>query len=320
MNSFAFDYNSRQKLQGLNFSDFITYQLAVPAKDAIFRSAIFLSPRVLELSYTSWDLELLAQDCGWVGPPFRWDEARRFLIRCELDAAFFHLYLPADEHGDWRPARRAHGCPRDETPEQLAELKRHFPTPRDAVDYIMETFPIVKRKDIQKYGDYRTKLVILDIYDRMQTAIATGEPYQTLLDPPPGDPRATHLPKGQRRPAGEAYELTDLLNLDLAGDTIPVRVTDAAGETEDMPFRFLIPEDPLPDRNQVVIVRHPELRQGDANRPIAVGKFLWSRQQDMQTGEPIVTLTLRGFGPTTSLQLLEADWKDFRPLAVAVHH
>ena len=34
-----------------------------------------------------------ACDCGWSGPPFRWDEERRFLLRCELDAAFFHLYL-----------------------------------------------------------------------------------------------------------------------------------------------------------------------------------------------------------------------------------
>ncbi len=53
----------------------------------------------------------------------------------------------------------------------------------------METFPIVKSKDIQKHGDCRTKLQILDIYDRMQQAIDTGEPCQTLLDPPPADPR-----------------------------------------------------------------------------------------------------------------------------------
>jgi len=64
----------------------------------------------------------------------------------------------------------------------------------------METFPIVKRKDIQKCGDYRTKLVILDIYDKMQTAIVTGEPYQTLLDPPPGDPRCCHPAGAEAHP------------------------------------------------------------------------------------------------------------------------
>jgi hypothetical protein len=114
---------------------------------------------------------------------------------CELDAAFFHLYLPSDANGDWRPARRSEGAVHDETPEQLAEIKRHFPTPRDAVAYIMETFPIVKRKDEQKHGEYRTKRVILEIYDAMQEAIRTGQPYQTCLDPPPADPRCCHPPQ-----------------------------------------------------------------------------------------------------------------------------
>ncbi len=56
----------------------------------------------------------------------------------------------------------------------------------------METFPIVKRKDVASHGEYRTKRVILDIYDAMQRAIDTGEPYQTPLDPPPADPRVAH--------------------------------------------------------------------------------------------------------------------------------
>ena len=33
-----------------------------------------------------------AADLGDEGPPFRWDEERRFAMRAELDAAFFHLY------------------------------------------------------------------------------------------------------------------------------------------------------------------------------------------------------------------------------------
>ena len=90
------------------------------------------------------------KDCGYSGPPFRWDEERRFLLRCELDAAYFHLY----------------GIGRDDA------------------DYILETFPIVKRKDEQVHGEYRTKRVILDIYDAMQQAMETGTPYHTRLDPP----------------------------------------------------------------------------------------------------------------------------------------
>ena len=59
----------------------------------------------------------------------------------------------------------------------------------------METFPIVKRKDEQQHGEYRTKRVILEMYDAMQRAIDTGEPYQTRLDPPPADPRCCHPPR-----------------------------------------------------------------------------------------------------------------------------
>ena len=47
------------------------------------------------------------------------------LVRCELDAAYFHLY----------------------------DIER------DEVDSAMETFPIVRRKNEQKYGEYRLRLV-----------------------------------------------------------------------------------------------------------------------------------------------------------------
>ena len=68
----------------------------------------------------------------------------------------------------------------------------NLPTPRHAVDHIMETFPIVKRKDIEAHGTYRTKDTILSIYDDMAEAIRTGKPYKTRLDPPPADPSCRH--------------------------------------------------------------------------------------------------------------------------------
>lgn len=52
----------------------------------------------------------------------------------------------------------------------------------------MDTFPIVKRKDEAKHGTYRTKDTILQIYDALAESIASGHPYQTLLNPPPADP------------------------------------------------------------------------------------------------------------------------------------
>lgn len=56
------------------------------------------------------------------------------------------------------------------------------------MDYIIETFPIVRRKDEQAHGEYRTRRVILETYDEMAEAIRTGQPYQTRLKPPPGPP------------------------------------------------------------------------------------------------------------------------------------
>ncbi len=209
-NSFCFDYVARGKTAGNHITDYIIRQLPVLPPASYVQACSWshefsstrewLLPRLLELTYTAWDLEPFAQDYGWSGPPFRWDEERRFLLRCELDAAFFHLYLPASTDDQWKPARIAEGAVRDETDAELAELKRHFPTPRDAVSYIMDTFPIVRRKDEEKWGECRTKRVILEIYDSMAEAIRTGQPYQTCLDPPPADPRCCHPPKEVQAP------------------------------------------------------------------------------------------------------------------------
>lgn len=139
--------------------------------DHALRVADWLLPRVLELTYTAWDLEAFGRDVGWAGPPFRWDAARRALLRAELDAAFFHLY----------------GLSRDDT------------------DYILDTFPIVRKNDEKAHGEYRTKRLILEAYDAMAVAARSGQPYTTPLDPPPADPRAAHDPA--TRPAW-APELT----------------------------------------------------------------------------------------------------------------
>jgi hypothetical protein len=190
LTTFGFDYFVRQKMGGVNLSFFLVAQLPVLIPSVFFQPfpsqgspcslRDWLLTRVLELTYTAWDLELFAKDCGYDGPPFRWDEERRFLLRCELDAAFFHLYLGTDS--EWKE-------------KGSKELMGNFPTPRHAVDYIMDTFPIVKRKDEQQYGSYRTKDKILEIYNNMTESIRTGKPYQTILDPPPADPSVAHPPR-----------------------------------------------------------------------------------------------------------------------------
>jgi len=138
---------------------------------------------------------LFAQNCGRSGPPFRWDEERRFLLRCELDAALLYLYLGPEIEAILPDGSVALGWR-----QQPAALTQAFPTPRTAAGYIMDTFPIVKRKDEAKFnGDHRTKRVILEIYDALAASMSTGKAYQTRLDPPPADSRCCHPAKEQAR-------------------------------------------------------------------------------------------------------------------------
>jgi hypothetical protein len=158
MSSFAFDFVTRKKVPYLHVNFFILMQLPVIPVDHYNRCGeIFLDSTVvqrvakstLELFYNAYDLKPFAEDV-WselypdtaarppLPEPFIWDEDRRFKIRCELDAMYFHLY----------------GINRDD------------------VDYILETFPIIKRKDIAQYGEYHTKNLILEIYDEMARRMA----------------------------------------------------------------------------------------------------------------------------------------------------
>jgi hypothetical protein len=171
--SFALDYAARQKVGGTSLKYFTMKQFPVLAPNTYYAGTLwqqgtvlrdFILPRVLELTYTAWDLNPFARDVGYNGPPFRWDPARRFLLRAELDAAFFHLY----------------GLSRD-----------------DAA-YILGTFHIVKKSDEKAHGEYRTRRVILEIYDAMAEAARTGVLYATRLDPPPADPRVAHPQQAAR--------------------------------------------------------------------------------------------------------------------------
>jgi hypothetical protein len=60
------------------------------------------------------------------------------------------------------------------------------------VEYILDSYRILRDKDQERHGEYRTKRVVLEIFDEMSQAMQTRQPYQTRLNPPPGDPRAAH--------------------------------------------------------------------------------------------------------------------------------
>ncbi|GGR26301.1 Eco57I restriction-modification methylase domain-containing protein [Streptomyces roseolus] len=159
LSSYVCDYVLRQKLGGVNLSFNYFEQIPVPLLATVLVHQEFMRKRGLELAFVTRELEPFARDLGDTGAPFVWDEDRRTIIRAELDALFFHLY----------------GIDRDD------------------VAYILDTFPIVKRKDEAKYGTYRTKDLILAEYDRMAAAgvsltnpLVDGENYTSTLTPPPG--------------------------------------------------------------------------------------------------------------------------------------
>ena len=140
--TFVFDYIARQKIGGTHLTYSYLKQLPVlppAAYDAPCpwspgqTVGQWILPRVLELTYTSHDLAPFARDCGHEGPPFRWDPDRRFHLRCELDAAYFHLY----------------GVNREDA------------------EYILDTFPVTRKNEERQFGEYRTARTVMQEYDRI---------------------------------------------------------------------------------------------------------------------------------------------------------
>jgi len=171
--SFVLDFAARQKLGSVHVNFFLIQQFPIFPPDRYTPDIIeMIAPKVIELTYTAWDIKAFADDLwreaegplraalkrqwdenvaetdgghsgaeppswaeispdGFPYSPFKWHEERRARLRAELDAIYAHLY----------------GVTREE------------------LEYILETFPIIKRKDIERYGSYRTKEMILRYYD-----------------------------------------------------------------------------------------------------------------------------------------------------------
>lgn len=174
-NSLIFDYATRQKLAGTTLNFFYLKQLPALPPDAYTEPDLFfIIPRVLELVYTAWDLEAFVREvwqecprelrqeitrrwqecCGRSPkvdpesesiPPFRWNSERRTLIRAELDAYYAKLY----------------GLTRDEL--------RYILDPTDVLgpDFPGETFRVLKEKEERHYGEYRTRRLVLEAWDKL---------------------------------------------------------------------------------------------------------------------------------------------------------
>jgi len=184
-NALPFDYIVRQKIAGTHLSDYITRQLPVLSHNTYTSLDIcFVAPRVLELVYTCWDIQAFADDVwrdsdetlrqlirtqweenkaamgshefnppeeadipedGIPLPPFKWDEDRRAQIRAELDAYYALLY----------------GLTRDEL--------RYILDPKDVYgpDFPGETFRVLKEKEEKRFGEYRTRRLVLEAFDKL---------------------------------------------------------------------------------------------------------------------------------------------------------
>lgn len=184
-NSIPFDYITRQKASGANLNIFKVRQLPVPSPIVLINHARNLLQKVIELTFTSWDIKAFADDVwkeadeamreaiqqqwnenraatgghtwsppewcetdpeGCPLPPFKWDEERRATLKAELDAIYAKLY----------------GL----TTEEL----RYILDPQDVYgpDFPGETFRVLKEKEIRKYGEYRTKRLVMEAWERME--------------------------------------------------------------------------------------------------------------------------------------------------------
>jgi hypothetical protein len=173
LQSFAFDYVVRQKTAQPSLPIGVIEESAFPAPPQldetlrkIGESRSWILDRVVELSYTAWDLQSWAESLGYAGPPFLWDEDRRSLLRAELDALFFHVF----------------GLSREDS------------------EHILNTFPIVREDELNRFGEYRTSRLAMDRFDAMAEAIEGGRSYESILTPPPVDPTLRHAAQAAGRP------------------------------------------------------------------------------------------------------------------------
>jgi hypothetical protein len=145
LSSLTLDYIARQKVGGTHLTYGFLNQFAIP--HAIPQHDLeFIVPRVLELTYTSHSMRPFAEDLGYSGPPFAWNEERRALLRAELDAKIARLY----------------GLDRNQL--------RYILDPEEVMGkgYPSETFRVLKKNEVAKYGEYRTRRLVLDAWDRME--------------------------------------------------------------------------------------------------------------------------------------------------------
>ncbi len=164
--SLVLDFCARVKIGGTHLTYSYLKQFPVMPPERYTEPDLdFITPRILELTYTAKDMApwATALISGWKldngnwkpstpepirrSPlaPFPFDPARRAILRAELDAYYARLY----------------DLDRDEL--------RYILDPEDVMgkDYPSETFRVLKDREIREYGEYRTQRLVLEAWDRI---------------------------------------------------------------------------------------------------------------------------------------------------------
>ena len=147
LSALPLDFVARQKIGGTTLNYFYIKQFPVLAPNQYAESDLsFIVPRILELTYTSHDLKPFAEDLGYTSEPFPFEPERRHQLKCELDAYYTKLY----------------GMNREEL--------RYILDPADVMgeDYPSETFRVLKNREINEFGEYRTGRLVLEAWDKLE--------------------------------------------------------------------------------------------------------------------------------------------------------
>ena len=226
-----FDFTNRFKIGGTNLNFFIVKQFSViPPNRYLQEEKRYIIPRVIELSFTAYDLQPFAEDlleeigvdqwnawfpqnpipAGSSPLPFPWDEARRATLRAELDAYYARLY------GLNRKQLRYILDPADLTPRELEDIldpweevadpldPAGYDARRAASDFPGETFRVLKEKELRQYGEYRTRRLVLEAWDRLEgveVGNPDGYPAQSAAVSQKQETILVPQPKSESRPA-----------------------------------------------------------------------------------------------------------------------
>ena len=96
-----------------------------------------IKPLALELVFTNHSLEFFTRELNYKGDIFLWDDERRFELMRRIDAIYAIL----------------------------------FRLDKEDIKYLLEDFHVIKSKDIEESGFYKTKRDILKFYDEYITIL-----------------------------------------------------------------------------------------------------------------------------------------------------